>query len=180
MKKFTWLLLLLTVFGGTGVVCADLVDLDWSSGHLDVVDASVGDEYNELWIRAGASVSVYEGAIVGKVEFWDSSTGDIFGGNVDWLFAFEATTVDIYGGSFEWIGAWADSTINIHADVFQYHEIGGLENRSWIEGVFNESGESFSFTLYTDDAYSRINFIPEPATLLLFGIGGIIVRKRIV
>ena len=157
------------------VTQADIINLEWTTGHLDVVD---GDTYGELWIKNEASVAVYQGGYISKLEMWNQSTGDIYGGDVDWLFSSQNSVTDIYGGIMLWIGAWDSSIINLYAYDVAYHAFGGLENRSWVSGVYLDGDIPFDFTLYTDDAYSHIQTVPEPASMLLLCIGGVKIYSK--
>jgi len=53
---------------------------------------------------------------------------------------------------------------------------GNLLTGNWLDG------SGFSVTLLDqtgyDPVYSNINFVPEPATLALFGLGGLLLRKK--
>jgi hypothetical protein len=53
----------------------------------------------------------------------------------------------------------------------------GYDDRGWLEGKYIGSNEYFSFDFATYDN-SHISIIPEPATILLLGIGSILFRKK--
>ena len=47
----------------------------------------------------------------------------------------------------------------------------------WIAGEYYSNDSSFSFHLGIG-AYSRINVVPEPMTILLFGLGGLLLSTK--
>jgi hypothetical protein len=53
---------------------------------------------------------------------------------------------------------------------------GGHGDDPWIEGRYYNDDVLFSFDLWGEEVYSHINVVPEPATILLFGMGGLIMR----
>jgi len=88
--------------------------------------------------------------------------------------------LDMTGGEIGKLGTSDFATINLYAYDVQFHATGGGEwgNKEWIEGIYFSNNEPFALVLYNDDAYSHVNIVPETATILLVGFGGILLRKR--
>lgn len=94
-------------------------------------------------------------------------------------------TVDIYGGNLNITSAYiaygyfigedyidAGSTINIYGYGFDYDVTNQILSGYLQDNNYFQIGEVNEFE------YTSFNLIPEPATLLLFGLGGLLLRKQ--
>jgi hypothetical protein len=63
--------------------------------------------------------------------------------------------------------------LNLYAYDVTYHETGGYYDRGWIEGRYIDDDLYFNFDFVESDSFSHITIIPEPATILLLGLGAI-------
>jgi len=112
----------------------------------------------------------------------DSSNVNISGGNVDYLGADDSSTVNISGGHMFGLGALNSSVVTFHGRNFRGS--GGLI--LYGDSVLSTgtlSGEWFDGTQWWVtighlDPTATIRAIPEPATLLLLGLGAVMLRKR--
>jgi len=161
-----------------GPVAADLV---FDSGH-----STFDDSYpltHEVWVINNAVLDVVGGEIV-KLGTGDFATVNLYSGAVEWLRTGERrvdeSVVNIWGGDIKWLALYKDTVVNLYAYDVQFHPTGGGEwgTAKWIEGIYYGNNEPFTVLLYNDEAYSHVNIIPEPATLLFVGFGGILLRKR--
>jgi hypothetical protein len=138
------------------------------------------------------------------VSVFDNATVDMIGGFIQWrLLLYDTSTFNAYGGEVGGVGGLPDiivleySTLNLHyLQLSEYHRI-------WTEGDFariNVYGYNFEYVPYYSDwwlygnwanneafclqfrgpwtrDYVVLHEIPEPATLLLIGLGGLLLRK---
>jgi hypothetical protein len=152
-------------------------DLVFDSGY-NTYDES--DGYNfEVWVINDAALDVLGGSM-GKLELTDLATANLYGGDIDWLWTNNDSVVSIQSGNINVLAAYEDSLVYLYAYDVIYHPTGGGEygNREWIEGTYYSDNTPFNFILYTDQVYSHITVVPEPATILLLALGAIVLRKR--
>jgi hypothetical protein len=110
----------------------------------------------------------------------DFSTMNYYNGETNLFDIRGDATATFSGGRIDYIRSFQDSDVMGHitfvADLDSIDLTGNLLTGNWL----NDS--SFSITLQDqtgyDSVYSNINFVPEPATLLLFGLGGLLLRKK--
>ena len=156
--------------------CLAKADLVFSSGH-NTYDDSYGYNF-EVWVENDAILDVLGGEI-GKLETINFATANLYSSDIDWLWTRDSSVVNIYGDNINWLAAYDDSSINLYAYDVTYHPTGGGDygNNEWIEGIYYSDASSFSFWLYNDEAYSHINIVPEPSSLILLGLGSLLWRK---
>jgi len=110
----------------------------------------------------------------------DFSTMNYYDGETNLFRIMGDATATFSGGRIDYISSYQDSDLIKHitfiADLDSIDLTGNLLTGNWLDG------SGFSVTLLDqsgyDSVYSNINFIPEPATLLLFGLGVIGLRRR--
>jgi hypothetical protein len=99
-----------------------------------------------------------------------------------WLYAYQFSSVDISGGSVGYLSTSGSSTVNLHGRNFSLGD--GLIlygdrvlGTGWLYGEwFDRTG--WSTLIGYNAPTSTILAVPEPTTLLLLGLGAVMVRKR--
>ena len=152
------------------------------------------DNYVEVTIEGGEiadttlSSNGYANTIIndGLVD-WDDmmlngfSVMDIWGGTVNWLAASigDEATLNIYGGDMSFENGFSlnnDAEFNVYySDIIRHKP---EDPYSQIIGYHLLDGSEFMLDQFTYSEIDQINFVPEPATLLLFGLGGLLLRRR--
>ena len=136
-----------------------------------------GESYIE--VQDTAPLEQFVGGIY-TLDLNDSSTMNYYGGETG-LFTIHSDAIATFsGGRIDYISSYQDSDLIKHitfiADVDSIDLTGNLLTGNWLDD------SSFSITLLDqtgyDSVYSNINFVPEPATVLLFGLGGLLLRRR--
>ena len=192
MKRFLLSLLLISVcssvsFGAFDYVISDTYEygiftvtfeesLLVTGAGANAIEA-LGSSYIE--VRDTAPLQNNVGGIY-NLDLEDFSTANYYGGETSAVSIYDHATAIFSGGSINYIASFQDSDIKKHitfiCDIDSVDLTGDQLTGNWLDG------SSFSVTLLDqtdyDSVYSNIQFIPEPATLLLFGVGGVILRKR--
>ena len=137
-----------------------------------------GGQISILWGQGSSSVDVYAGSDISLLRPNDSSTSNVYDGTVDYLFALGYSITNIYGGFFDEIAAEDFSSVNLYVESYDWDPTGGARYGGLITGVWLESNESFNIDLVSEGTINHLNFVPEPTTLFLFGIGGLMLRRR--
>jgi len=171
MKTKVFLIIVLTILIGACPVQADTV---WLTGHHEIFD---GDLYGEIYIYNDVTLDILGGDIY-KLETYDLTLTDWYAGEMDRLYNYDDSTVNIFGGTLYTLEATENSLVYLYAYDVTYDPTGGGYGNGWIEGIYYNDDSTFGFSLFSQDTYSHINVIPEPTTLLLLGVGFLLVRKR--
>ena len=122
---------------------------------------------------AGFSTMNYYGGETGNFYIYDDAVATFSGGRIDYMSSYQF--------AWRWEGTCPSVLVpNPHitfiCDVDSVNLTGNLLTGNWLDD------SSFSVTLVDqagyDSVYSNINFIPEPASLLLLGLGGLLIRRK--
>jgi len=149
--------------------------LNFLGGNINVI-ISANSSIVNMWGGEAACLSaceesivnIYGGTITGTVpsDYWGLGTwGD--------------SHVNIYGGSVPVAKIWDNSLVTIYGTNFNYPA--GLYPADSIQNVVGTlaSGEPINMAIYGGyDSGIMLVIAPEPATLLLLGLGGLMLRKR--
>jgi len=159
----------------------------WDFSQVDISGGSIEDRLDS-W--GSSQLNISGGFIYGLVS-WESSHADISGGSIGDLVSSSSGQINVFGGTISGdLRLWGQSKIRIFGYDFAvdgqplgYGELtsiyGGLPD---YEPLRHLTGTLLSGELFDNDFYigndARIVLIPEPTTLLLLGIGGLVLRKR--
>ena len=142
----------------------------------DTIDA-FGESYIE--VQNTAPLQANTGGIY-TIHLTDFSSMNFYDGEMGNFKIYDDATATFSGGRIDYISSYQDSDLLKHitfiADLDSIDITGNLLTGNWLDG------SGFSVTLQDqtgyDSVYSNINFIPEPATLLLFSLGAIGLRRQ--
>jgi len=146
---------------------------------LDLSTANVSGGYVYILGAMGQSTATFSGLAAGMsfgVE--DSATLNVTGGMVDAVGAMEQGTLNLRGGVVsDCLGARDLSTVNIFGYNLAKAPTGGTYGYGVVSGYWWDE-TPFTINLNGSETYSRINLIPEPATLLLLAFGAFALRRK--
>ncbi len=127
--------------------------------HYGTVNASGNGNYTYLSAH-DFGIANMTGGIVDRISVGDFGTVNLFSGNVlDRLWANDSGVINIYGH-----------------DLFKT-DSGGTYGYGQVYGYLTDD-TYISVDLSNLDAYSHINLIPEPSSLLLLGLDAVMVRRK--
>jgi hypothetical protein len=168
------------------------------------VDMLGGFVQGGFWVRDSSTLNMYGGSIGYMLDVRDTSTANIFAGTIMYgLTSEESSLVNVFGGTLGYMNGYGSPTINVSGggildDVavqsdfdgeiniygydFFYDPDGGNWNGGQLTGVW-ENSKPFSMDFRnvggkTTYDYVVLHVIPEPVTILLLGLGLVVVRKR--
>ena len=141
-------------------------------------------------IQLYGTINIYGGTVGDSLICWDGGRANIY--NIDQIntaYGFSIIAhhasglINIYGGAgtggfINQLDIGGTSYANIYGFDLIKISTGGYYGCGTVSGRW-KSGQSFVFNNYYSCDLSRINLIeiPEPATLLLLGLGGLVMRK---
>lgn len=145
---------------------------DMSNGTIDVDSTVVLYGVGGSFSGGNVTATGLKTGIDSSVEF----TGGVLNFNIFNIIG----DLTIKGGVLHVNNSYIDyfsSTINIYGHGFNYNPTGGAYGDGILTGYLLDNN-FFSMDQLNASEFQRFNLIPEPTTLLLLGIGGLLIRKR--
>jgi len=149
-------------------------DTVWDSGHHEI---TAGDVFGEIYMYNDATADMFAGE-VGKLETHDLTHFNFLGGDLTDLRIHGNGTADFSNGELNRLGIDGNGLLNLYAYDVTIYTTGGYYDRGWIEGKYFSDDSYFSFDFVLTNTHEHINIVPEPASLMLFCLGGLLLRKR--
>jgi len=181
-------------------VCLDMLTVNDPGTHLDLVNGgeiwdigvyntstikvSGGLISNVLDASGNSIVDIFGGTISGSLSSHSNSAVNVSGGYIELLYVNGGSTVTLTGGDINsatvGLNVSDDASITFVCDLdslnYSYDQslLVGITG-SWLDGSnFDVEVQNLGYNPTSD----YINFVPEPATLVLFGLGGLFLRNR--
>ena len=132
----------------------------------------------QLLCQDTSTATIYDNDYMDLLRPNDSSIADVYGGDINVVFTLGSSVTNIYGGTINEIDATDLSIVNIFSESYEFDPTGGAFGDGLLTGTWLYGG-GFSIELVTEETINHLNFVPEPTTLFLFGIGGLIVLKKV-
>ena len=205
-KILLMMVLLVVVSGGRLKATHHLIEDGDYFGNLALDNSDTllmtGGEGDDL-VMSGSSVATIENTnpIIGEEDggIWEvnvssSSIFNLNGGEINSLEAYWYGTINMTGGEMGEIALYSHNLFNLSGGQVGQLTITSVESWAILDGYgFSEyvpgnpitgywhDDTAFSIDLIDDgiSTYGQIIFIPEPVSVLLLGIGGLILRKRV-
>lgn len=127
-------------------------------------------------VRDDSLVTVSGGSIARTIVAYNNSLIDISGGTIGgYLYSYQNGTVNLYGNDF----GVGEQTLSYGDSLRDYGVINGDFLTGKITGTLQDGSRlSNQFYISLNDLNADIIIIPEPATVLLVGAGGLLLRRK--
>jgi hypothetical protein len=154
----------------------------WNSADVNMTGGTIVslDEFNS------SQINMQAGLVSQGTSLWNQSQLSMTGGKLSqFLEVHDSAVADLHGGRLDgWLYAADTSVIYVYGYGFDYNPLAGTKNGGLLTGSW-ANGQTFGLNLLDNLQTNTITYqhiilhqIPEPATLLLLGLGGLILKKQ--
>jgi len=153
-------------------------------GEIDMINGATADitggEIGMILSYDNCGLNVYDNSIIDLVKPFDTSSVNIYGGEINSLFTVGNSITNIYEASINFVTAVDASTINMYVENYNWNPTGGQWGDGLLTGTWLNSTETFSIEILNLNSINHVNFIPEPSTMLFFAFGSslLAVKRR--
>ncbi len=184
MLKFSSIIVLVTlVVVIPGISIADIPELViWEgSGTYEIGSGKEWFQLLELRTYDNVTVVMPGGGGVNEFKMYDDSSLTMYdGGSINYLYLYDNTTASFFGCSYMnelYINPANTGWVKLYADFDRFEPLSPY-GEGHIYGNWLSDGNPFNIHLVGHGAYSHIQIIPEPATLVMLGLGGLAILKK--
>lgn len=156
------------------------VPVEWYDGNYEIRNDNEWYHIIELHTYNFVTVKMFEATSVNSFSMYGNSEFTRYDGSVAFLYLYDNTAASFLGGSDPmelYIDPASTAVVKLYAD-FDKFEQWSPYGEGYLYGNWLSNGDPFSIKLVGNGAYSHIQFIPEPATLVLIGLGGLAAFRR--
>ena len=157
------------------------VPVEWYEGNYELTSSNEWSWIPELHTYNDVTVTMNGGG-VNQFYMYDNSELFMYGpdSSVDSLYLYENTTASFFGGGIMselYIDPANTGWVKLYADFDRFEPLGPY-GEGHIYGNWLSNGDPFNIHLVGNGAYSHIQFVPEPTTLVMLSLGGLTILKR--
>jgi hypothetical protein len=158
----------LNFFGGQAEIQAkNTSTVNISGGTLSLV---LAQQYGQVNVSGSANI--------GSLGAEDFSEIDITGGTINEIAAVESGIINLYGGELlEGIYATDFGQINVYGHDLVKTTSGGSQGYGQLYGYLTDE-TYICVDIFDLETHDHINLIPEPSSLVLLILGGLILRRK--
>lgn len=164
-------------YGGLG----DPSALVYDSSTFNVHGNTIEDRgVRGIFSYGTSNINVAGGIVNGSINAFESSVVNISDGIIGEVNTYDNGVSHISGGEIHFLSSWESGVVNVYGYGFEYIPDGSIYSGHDLFSGFWQDGTAFNINCYGGETYDNIvtHVVPEPATLLLLGIGAVMIRKK--
>ena len=177
----------LDMFGGSvdSMAAFDESTVNISGGYVSTLNSyelstvnAFGGFVHSLWAYDTGTANVWGDVGMISLGARESGVVNMSGGTTQHLGAGESGTVNVYGGLVNsGLNAWDFGAVNIFGYDLVKTSTGGHYGYGQVYGFFIDD-TAFTIDFSTLETYSHVNLVPEPSSLILLGLGGLMIKRK--
>jgi len=152
----------------------------WTSGDYEIRNNNEWHHIIELQTYNDVTVKMYEGTSVNQFSMYDNSELTTYGGAITYLNLYDNATASFFGlGPLNelYIDPASVAQVKLYA-TFSKFEPYGLDGEGTLYVRWLSNNYSFQFGLVGEGAYDHVQFVPEPASAVIFALGSLLICSR--